>query len=158
MRDPYEMEHVVVPSCKDNCKGEGLFTRKYVPANTILTFYNGVKLKGKDCIKSYTWEEDAYKIMDLEGKDCIKSDTWEEDAYKIMDLLESEETESGILNIPAEYQDTQHYCAPLAHQANHSFKPNAKLTLFSHQGFLPCYIFLQKIIISCRYLVKLFAF
>jgi histone-lysine N-methyltransferase SETD7 len=114
LRDPYEMEYVVVALCKDIHKGEGLFARKYVPANTILAFYNGVK---------------------LEGKDCIKSDTWEEDAYKIMDLLETEETESGVLDIPPEYQDTQHYCASLAHKTNHSFKPNTKFTLFSHPRF-----------------------
>ena len=52
-----------------------------------------------------------------------------------MDLLETEETESDVLDIPPEYQDTQHYCASLAHKANHSFKSNAKFTLFSHPRF-----------------------
>ena len=40
LRDPYEMEHVVAASCKDIHKGEGLFARKSVQANTILAFYN----------------------------------------------------------------------------------------------------------------------
>ena len=72
----------MVASCKNISKGEGLFARKSVQANTILAFYNGVK---------------------LEGKDCIKSDTWEEDAYKIMDLVETEETESDVFDIAPEY-------------------------------------------------------
>ena len=116
LRDPYETEHIVVASCKDIHKGEGLFVRKSVPANTALAFYNGIR---------------------LEGKDCIKSDAWEEDAYKIMDLLPSDEEEPGVIDIPLEYQNTQNYCASLAHKANHSFKPNAKFILFYHPRFGP---------------------
>ena len=96
--------------------GEGLFVRKSVPANTVLTFYNGIK---------------------IDGKDCIESDAWEEDAYKIMDLLPSDEEEPGVIDIPLEYQNTQNYCASLAHKANHSFKPNAKFILFYHPRFGP---------------------
>ena len=93
-----------------------MFVRKSVPANTVLAFYNGIK---------------------IEGKDCIKSDDWEEDAYKIMDLLPTGDTESGVLDIPLAYQNTENYCGSLAHKTNHSFKPNAKFTLFYHPRFGP---------------------
>ena len=112
MEDPYESRMVEVTLCKDQSKGEGLFVRKSVPANTILAFYNGVK---------------------LEEKDCPKSEDWREDAYKIMDLLPT----PGVLDIPLAFQSLANYCASLAHKANHSFCPNAKFRLFWHPRFGP---------------------
>ena len=114
LRDPYEEEHVIVAKCKDICKGEGLFVKKDVPPNTVLAFYNGIK---------------------VDGKECVRSDIWEEDAFKIMDLIPTEDTEPGVLDIPADFQSTKKYCASLAHKSNHSFKPNAKFSLFYHPRF-----------------------
>ena len=117
LKDPYETEFVSVALCKDIRKGEGLFVTKSIPADTIIAFYNGIKLAGNECVKCENWEEDAYKIMDL--------------------LPPDETGESGVLDIPPEYQNTDHYYASLAHKANHSFKPNAKFCLFYHPRFGP---------------------
>ena len=35
---------MVVRACKDPCRGEGLFVKESVEADTVLAFYNGVRL------------------------------------------------------------------------------------------------------------------
>ena len=44
---------------------DGLFCREPVPPNTVLAFYNGVKLRGGEGDPNrLTWDEDSYKIFD----------------------------------------------------------------------------------------------
>ena len=97
--------------CKGNERGEGLFTTQYVEADTIVAFYNGVRLQGD------------------EGKE--PSEHWEDDAYKILDQTDEE----NILDIPDLYRNVDQYQASLAHKTNHSFSPNAKFCPFYHPRF-----------------------
>ena len=111
LADPYEQSVVRVGRCRDASKGEGLFLTRDVCQDLVLAFYNGVRLTSQEC---------AQPSMD-----------WRDDAYKIMDQTEEE----NVLDIPEQHRDLSHYCASLAHKANHSFNPNAKFCSFYHPRF-----------------------
>ena len=42
--DPYESKMISVNSCKDVHRGEGIFVKVNVETDTILAFYNGIRL------------------------------------------------------------------------------------------------------------------
>ncbi len=48
--DPYEQLYVQVRQSKMKGGGEGLFSRKNVPENTPLAFYNGIKLTSEEVV------------------------------------------------------------------------------------------------------------
>ena len=74
------------------------------------------------------------EIFRLTSEECSEpSEDWHDDAYKIMDQTDDE----GVLDIPETFRSLDHYCASLAHKANHSFCPNAKFCLFYHPRFGP---------------------
>ena len=111
LADPYETSVVRVRRCEDATKGEGLFLIRDVDEGDVLAFYNGVPLTSQECSKP---------ALD-----------WRDDAYKIMDQTEKE----NVLDIPEQYRQLSHYCASVAHKANHSFDPNAKFSSFYHPRF-----------------------
>jgi len=113
--DPYESTHVFVDNSKSADLGEGLFVHEFTPANTVLSFYNGIRLSTDTSDRDEHWENDAYKILDLTPADLNGNE--------------------GIIDIPPEYRDIDAYRASLAHKANHSFLPNAKYALFYHPRF-----------------------
>ena len=72
--------------------------RKKIEKNTIVAFYNGIRiLPGSS--ESKTWDEDGYKIFDPSTKPA------------------------GTIDIPEKFRDLKNYCASLAHKTNHSFIP-----------------------------------
>jgi len=115
LRDPYETNIIKVRASKVPGASEGIFARSDVPKNTVLAFYNGVKLPS----------------------DYEEEDSWEANAYKIFDPTNQPD---GALDILAEHQNTNNYSASLAHKTNHSFEPNSQFLLYDHPrwGLVPC--------------------
>uniref|UniRef100_H3AYA1 Histone-lysine N-methyltransferase SETD7 n=1 Tax=Latimeria chalumnae TaxID=7897 RepID=H3AYA1_LATCH len=94
--DPYESERVCVAESLILSAGEGLFAKVAAGPNTVMSFYNGVRI---------THQEVDNRDWALNGN-TISLD------------------EETVLDVPAPYNDTKKYCASLGHKANHSFTPN----------------------------------
>lgn len=89
--DAYEHNHVIVKQSKMRGGGEGLFAKINLPAERVVSFYNGIK-------------ENENDIEEEKGD-------WEANAYKIMDMLDKDpETGlAGVIDIPEEYISTKNY-------------------------------------------------
>ena len=70
LQDPYEARHVVVRSSGEDGRGEGLFTTAFVPQNTLVSFYNGLRV-ANGALETYFYTaiggED--KVRQLESSD-----------------------------------------------------------------------------------------
>ena len=126
LQDPYETNTIKVRASKVPGASEGLFARSDVKKDTILAFYNGIKLPA----------------------DYEEEDTWEANAYKIFDPANQPD---GALDILEKHQSTVGYSASLAHKTNHSFNPNSQFLLFDHPrwGLVPC-IASTRDIVACE--------
>eukprot|EP00092_Neocalanus_flemingeri_P021710 GFUD01023548.1.p1 GENE.GFUD01023548.1~~GFUD01023548.1.p1 ORF type:complete len:461 (+),score=107.13 GFUD01023548.1:170-1552(+) len=115
LKDPYETNTIQVRKSSVEGASEGIFTKCDIQKNTILAFYNGIKLPSN-------YEE---------------PDSWDENAYKIFD---PSNVPDGALDILEEHRSTAHYSASLAHKANHSFLPNSQFLVYDHPrwGIVPC--------------------
>jgi len=113
--DPYESTMVQVKKSNVPGANDGLFARKKIEKNTIIAFYNGIRILAGTS-ESKTWDEDGYKIFDPSTKP------------------------NGTIDIPAAYRELSAYCASLAHKTNHSFIPNTEFVVFDHPrwGVIPC--------------------
>nr|XP_005996693.1 PREDICTED: histone-lysine N-methyltransferase SETD7 [Latimeria chalumnae] len=105
--DPYESERVCVAESLILSAGEGLFAKVAAGPNTVMSFYNGVRI---------THQEVDNRDWALNGN-TISLD------------------EETVLDVPAPYNDTKKYCASLGHKANHSFTPNCIYDTFVHPRF-----------------------
>ena len=115
LKDPYETNTIQVKKSSVPGASEGTFARSDLQKNTILAFYNGIKLPPG-------YEEE---------------DTWEENAYKIFDPSNAPD---GALDILEKHRSTAYYSASLAHKTNHSFLPNSQFLVYDHPrwGVVPC--------------------
>jgi len=110
LADPYESRIVKVSKSQVEGANEGLFARCKIEPNTILAFYNGIRLNPKKARDEPNWEDNAYRIFDPTHK-------------------------NGTIDIPKEFISSANYCASLAHKTNHSFCPNAEFVAFDHPRF-----------------------
>ena len=83
------------------------FFRKKIEKNTIIAFYNGIRILPNSS-ESKTWDEDGYKIFDPSTKP------------------------NGTIDIPTKFRELSNYSASLAHKTNHSFIPNTEFVVFDH--------------------------
>ena len=67
--DPYESRIVQVRFSYVEGANEGLFARLKIEPNTILAFYNGIRLDPKKAIDMPKWEDNAYRIFDPTRRD-----------------------------------------------------------------------------------------
>jgi len=117
LRDPYETTTVVVRKSQVEGADDGIFARKAIPKNTVIAFYNGVKVGEKtEDNQDGGWDADSYKIFDPSN------------------------TPHGTIDILEKYRSTTIYCATLAHKTNHSFIPNSEFVVYDHPrwGVIPC--------------------
>ena len=122
-RDPYESSMIEVRPSSMMEAGEGVFLKQDVAPNTVLAFYNGIRIP-----------------------DTSASDSWEECSYRIfIRRNEDDEEEEDVLDIPRHLRDTSSYCATLAHKINHSFRPNCKFSDYHHPvyGHIRCVVSLS---------------
>uniref|UniRef100_A0A8D1M903 Histone-lysine N-methyltransferase SETD7 n=1 Tax=Sus scrofa TaxID=9823 RepID=A0A8D1M903_PIG len=89
--------------------GEGLFSKVAVGPNTVMSFYNGVRITHQE-VDSRDW--------------ALNGNT----------LSLDEET---VIDVPEPYNHVSKYCASLGHKANHSFTPNCIYDMFVHPRFGP---------------------
>ncbi|XP_060003647.1 histone-lysine N-methyltransferase SETD7 isoform X2 [Lagenorhynchus albirostris] len=107
--DPYESERVYVAESLISSAGEGLFSKVAVGPNTVMSFYNGVRITHQE-VDSRDW--------------TLNGNT----------LSLDEET---VIDVPEPYNRVSKYCASLGHKANHSFTPNCIYDMFVHPRFGP---------------------
>ena len=141
-RDPYESKFVRTGPSNMEGGGEGLFAKRFIASDTIVAFYNGVRIGSED---ANPHGNTGYCIFVDWGKELPFPFPWVKDGDQI--------------DIPAKYQASEDYTATLAHkvsrtqgeysctktvapQVNHSFSTNCEFTNFSH----PCYGLLPAII------------
>ena len=117
LMDPYESDTVEVRPSKVDGANEGLFARRYIPPNTYISWYNGLRRYPKTKWKTTDWVVSAYRIEDPTR-------------------------DKGSLDIPEEFRDFENYRASLAHKTNHSFLPSAEIDDFVHPrfGLIPCIV------------------
>ncbi|XP_052510836.1 histone-lysine N-methyltransferase SETD7 isoform X3 [Budorcas taxicolor] len=107
--DPYESERVYVAESLISSAGEGLFSKVAAGPNTVMSFYNGVRITHQE-VDSRDW--------------ALNGNT----------LSLDEET---VIDVPEPYNHVSKYCASLGHKANHSFTPNCIYDMFVHPRFGP---------------------
>lgn len=107
LADPYEARTVRVAPSTIPGAGEGLFTRRAVPAGQVLAYYNGVRL--------------THRIVDRRG--------WSANSNTIS--LDDD----TVLDVPAEHASTARYVASLGHKANHRLPNNAEYAPCLHPRF-----------------------
>ncbi|XP_064637241.1 histone-lysine N-methyltransferase SETD7-like [Lineus longissimus] len=112
LADPYEANLVHVEESKIPCANEGLFASCDIEADTVVSFYNGVRLS-RDEVDLRDWSQNSNAIS-LDDK--------------------------TVIDVPAQFSSTLVYCASLGHKANHSCSPNAMYDAFDHPrfGFIKC--------------------
>nr|Q7Z0G7.1 RecName: Full=Histone-lysine N-methyltransferase SETD7; AltName: Full=SET domain-containing protein 7 [Halocynthia roretzi]AAM96825.1 lysine methyltransferase [Halocynthia roretzi] len=110
--DPYESELVYAAPSKIPNAGEGLYAKCDVDQDTVMAFYNGVRLK-QDEVENRDWSQNSNTIS---------------------------LTDDIAIDVPEEYVSTDNYCASLGHKVNHSFDPNCRYDIYQHPrfGFIKC--------------------
>ena len=116
-RDPYEDQMVEVRESLMAGAGEGVFLKREAKPNTVLAFYNGVRLAAEG--DEDDWEKCSYRIF--LNKPTNSAEEGEE-----------EEEDCDILDIPEEMRSLDKYCATVAHKVNHSFEPCGAFRPFQH--------------------------
>ena len=87
--------------------GDGLFAKRDLPANTVISYYNGFHIEADE---TYQSSNHNYQIY-----------------------VDWSNTESSpYIDIPNECIELSNYKASLAHKANHSFNPNCKFVSVDH--------------------------
>ena len=108
--DPYETKFIECRESEIPDSGQGVYAKLDIPKDTIVAFYNGVRL--------------PYELLGRPPED------WSDSGYKIhvnADWI------SGLrMDIPEEYIDLSVYCATLGHKMNHSFEANCFAWFFDH--------------------------
>ncbi|TSO15265.1 Histone-lysine N-methyltransferase SETD7 [Bagarius yarrelli] len=105
--DPYESQRVYVGQSLISGAGEGLFTKINADADTVMAFYNGVRITHTE-VDARDWSMNGNTIS-------LDDDT--------------------VIDVPEPFNHTENYCASLGHKANHSFTPNCKYDPFVHPRF-----------------------
>ncbi|KAK9517597.1 hypothetical protein VZT92_022955 [Zoarces viviparus] len=107
--DPYESQRVFVADSLIKGAGEGLFAKTDADPDTVMAFYNGVRITHSE----------------VDGRDwALNGNTISLD-------------EDTVIDVPQPCDQTERYCASLGHKANHSFIPNCKYDPFVHPRFGP---------------------
>ncbi|MBN3290681.1 SETD7 methyltransferase, partial [Polypterus senegalus] len=107
--DPYETMRVYVADSLISNAGEGLFAKTSAESNTVLAFYNGIRITHQE----------------VDGRDwSLNGNTISLD-------------EDTVLDVPEPYNNIRKYCASLGHKANHSFTPNCMYDTYVHPRFGP---------------------
>ncbi|XP_028816123.1 histone-lysine N-methyltransferase SETD7 isoform X1 [Denticeps clupeoides] len=107
--DPYEGKHVYVAQSLIPGAGEGLFAKTNAKSDTVVAFYNGVRITHSE-VDSRDWSMNGNTIS-------LDEDT--------------------VIDVPEPFNQIDKYCASLGHKANHSFTPNCKYDPYVHPRFGP---------------------
>ena len=92
--------------------GDGLFARRDIPPDTVVSFYHGLVYTPTEEMAENTENTDYMIFLDWNNTD-----------------------HSHSLDLPTTYWSARNYQASLAHKANHSFQPNSGFVRFHHPRF-----------------------
>ena len=112
LADPYERLWVEVAKSTVQGGGDGLFARRDIPPDTVVSFYHGLVYKPGEEVEVEVEQYDYMIFLDWNNTD-----------------------HSHSLDVPAQYWSHHNYRASLAHKANHSFQPNCGFRRFQHPRF-----------------------
>lgn len=99
--------------------GQGLFANTDIPVDTIVAFYNGIRMTPEE---ESPWQDRAYSIVvEWEEKKLAFPFPW----VSVADHMD----------LPPKYHTSEGYTATLGHKMNHSFVPNCRWSNMDH----PCY-------------------
>lgn len=117
VRDPYETKWIRCEDSTVSGGGDGVFARFDIPKNTIVAFYNGVRLPFVLGGPKEDWSTSGYKIF-----------------------VNADFKSGERMNIPPQYVPLESYCSTLGHKVNHSFEPNCSEWFIDHPrfGVIPC--------------------
>lgn len=107
--DPYESKRVFVADSLIPGAGEGLFSNVDAQPDTVMCFYNGVRITHTE-VDSRDWSLNGNTIS-------LDEDT--------------------VIDVPSPLDQIDKYCASLGHKGNHSFTPNCKYDPYIHPRFGP---------------------
>jgi len=110
LADCYETVTVLCRPSDIHGAGDGLFAARDIAKNTVISYYNGVRVLPGE---SYTTTSYSYQIY----VDWVNTD------------------DSPFIDIPMGCVDIEDYFASLAHKANHSFNPNCRFVASDHPVF-----------------------
>ncbi|XP_067103195.1 histone-lysine N-methyltransferase SETD7 isoform X2 [Osmerus mordax] len=105
--DPYESKRVYVADSLVLGAGDGLFAKVDAEPNTVMAFYNGVRITHSE-VDSRDWALNGNTIS-------LDEDT--------------------VIDVPQPFDKMEMYCASLGHKGNHSFTPNCKYDPYVHPRF-----------------------
>ncbi|KAK5865314.1 hypothetical protein PBY51_016488 [Eleginops maclovinus] len=105
--DPYESQMVFVADSLIKGAGQGLFAKVDAELDTVMSFYNGVRITHTE-VDSRDWALNGNTIS-------LDEDT--------------------VVDVPQPFNQLERYCASLGHKGNHSFTPNCKYDPFVHPRF-----------------------
>ncbi|XP_020509036.1 histone-lysine N-methyltransferase SETD7 [Labrus bergylta] len=105
--DPYESKMVFVADSLIKGAGQGLFAKTDAETDTVMAFYNGVRITHSE-VDSRDWAMNGNTIS-------LDEDT--------------------VIDVPRPFDLIERYCASLGHKGNHSFTPNCKYEPFLHPRF-----------------------
>ena len=136
--DPYESKLVKVASSSRRNGGEGIFAKKFLESNTIISFYFGERVSPQD-FNLDSWDGNCYKIFDPRDypRGTIDIPAW----------AQVSSADSHIFFEIRMFQSTDSYCATLAHKTNHSFQPNSQFIVYDHPlfGIIPAIITIRDV-------------
>jgi hypothetical protein len=107
LRDPYEARTVAVRQSAIPGAGQGVFVTRDVAAYTVVSYFNGVRIKEKDVFMQR--KKSPYLVEIGEGDD--------------------------FLDVPGELSDWNRYQASSGHKINHGRKANGRYTECEHPRF-----------------------
>ena len=110
LQDPYETRWVTVRQSTVVGGGDGLFARREIPADTVISFYHGLVYRPGE--GGQTEAPDYMIYLDWRNPHSCHS-----------------------MDLPSQYWSRDNYRASLAHKVNHSFQPNAVFVRFQHPRF-----------------------
>jgi len=111
--DPFEHKYIYVGQSKmSEFAGDGLYVKRDVPANTTISFYNGIRVQPGE---QPPWSNGGYQIY--------------------VDWNKTSVITSELMDIPPDYVPAKRYKASLAHKINHSFDPNCRWGVIEHPTF-----------------------
>ncbi|KAG9480122.1 hypothetical protein GDO78_011894 [Eleutherodactylus coqui] len=93
--DPYELERVYVAESMISNAGEGLYSNINVGPQTVMTFYNGVRITHQECIRTITAVEKDEELTvaygydhDSAGKSGPEAPEWYQQQLKEFELTQ----------------------------------------------------------------------
>ena len=105
--DKYEQDKVYVSASDIANAGEGVFAKKYLKENMVVSFYNGIRLSHEE----------------VDGRDWSLNEC----TITLDDRV--------VLDVPQCYNQLDNYCATLGHKVNHLSSPNCEYTFYDHPRF-----------------------